>query len=268
MDPELWKRIDEIFHAALDHEPSERAAFLAEVCKGDDLLRAEVEGLIASHEKESSLLENPPANLVTEFLALRGDYKGVIAHYKILKKIGSGGMGEVYLALDTRLNRKVALKLLPQEFTKDKERIRRFQREARAVTALNHPYILTIYDIGQFDSSTFIASEFIDGETLRHKMRTSKLQLREILTIVIQIAEALDAAHLAGIIHRDIKPENIMMRNDGYVKVLDFGLSKTIESPMNISQLDTHSAANTETGVVIGNRSIYVPRTSPRLKGR
>ena len=143
-------------------------------------------------------------------------------------------MGEVYLAEDTRLNRKVALKLLPREFTKDKERIRRFEREARTVTALNHPYILTIYDIGQFNSATFIASEFIDGETLRQKIQSSKIPLKEILMIVIQVAEALDAAHRAGIIHRDIKPENIMLRKDGYVKVLDFGLSKPIESPMNL----------------------------------
>lgn len=156
MDSERWKQIDEIFHAVLDREPSARAAFLAEACKGDDILRAEVEGLLASHEKKSCLFENP-ADLAAELLDTQDAYKGKIAHYQILKRIGKGGMGEVYLAEDTRLNRKVALKLLPLEFTKDKERIRRFEREARAISALNHPYILTIHDIGQLESSTFIA---------------------------------------------------------------------------------------------------------------
>jgi serine/threonine protein kinase/Tfp pilus assembly protein PilF len=266
MNPELWKRIDEIFHAALNHQPSERSAYLAEVCEGNDLLRAEIEGLLASHEKERSLFESSPATLAAEVLANQAEYKGSIAHYTILEKIGSGGMGEVYLALDTRLNRKVALKLLPQEFTKDKERIRRFEREARAVTALNHPYILTIYDIGQFEYSTFIASEFVDGQTLRQKMRLSKIPLKEILTIVIQVTEALDAAHRAGIIHRDIKPENIMLREDGYVKVLDFGLSKPIENSADVSQLDTNPLSDTQTGIVIGTIRYMSPEQARGLK--
>ena len=266
MNPERWKRIDELFHAALELNPTERAAFLAEACKDDHTLHGEIEALIASHRKESSLFENPPSDFAADLLANENPDSGSIAHYRILRKIGSGGMGEVYLAEDTRLNRKVALKLLPREFTKDKERIRRFEREARTVTALNHPYILTIYDIGQFNSATFIASEFIDGETLRQKIQSSKIPLKEILMIVIQVAEALDAAHRAGIIHRDIKPENIMLRNDGYVKVLDFGLSKTIESPMNLSQVDTHSAVDTETGVVIGTVRYMSPEQARGLK--
>jgi serine/threonine protein kinase len=232
MNAERSKKIDEILHAALDREPSSRAAFLAEACKEDDALRKEIEALLAAHEKEYNLFENSTGEPAAQMVANADAYQGTIAQYKILKKIGKGGMVEVYLAEDTRLNRKVALKLLPREFSQDKDRIRRFEREAHAVSALNHPYILTIYDIGQIDSSTYIASEFIEGETLRQRMRSSKMSLKEILTIIIQTAEALDAAHQAGIVHRDIKPENIMLRRDGYVKVLDFGLSKPIESSL------------------------------------
>lgn len=266
MNPERWKRIDELFHAALELNPAERTAFLVKACKDDQALYGEIEALIASHGKESSLFENPPADLVADLLANEDAYRGTIAHYRIIKKIGSGGMGEVYLAEDTRLNRKVALKLLPKEFTKAKERIRRFEREARAVTALNHPYILTVYDIGEFNSSTFIASEFIDGETLRQKIQSSKIPLKEILLIVIQVAEALDAAHRAGIIHRDIKPENVMLRKDGYVKVLDFGLSKPIEDSMNNSKLNTITATDTQAGVVIGTIRYMSPEQARGLK--
>lgn len=181
MDPERWKRIDEIFHAALDRESSSRAAFLAEACKGDDSLREEVEDLLENHEKQSSLFDSPPTDLAAELLGKQSTFKGAIAHFQILKRIGSGGMGEVYLAEDTRLNRKVALKILPSKFTQDKDRIRRFEKEARTVSGLNHPNILTIYDIGQFDSSSFIASEYIEGETLRERMHKSRMALKEIL---------------------------------------------------------------------------------------
>lgn len=268
MDAERWKRIDEIFHAALDCEPSARASFITKACKEDESLRSEIEALIASHEKESSFFETPPSELAAELLAKKTGYEGKIGHYQILKKIGSGGMGEVYLAEDTRLNRRVALKLLPPEFTKDSDRIRRFEREARAVSALNHPNILTIYDVGQIDSSSFIASEFIDGETLRQRMRASPMPLKEILTICIQAAEALDAAHQAGVIHRDIKPENIMIRKDGYVKVLDFGLAKSIE-PINTadaSKLMTRSMADTEAGMAIGTVRYMSPEQARGLK--
>ncbi len=269
MDPERWKQIDKIFHAALNRDPSARAAFLAEACKEDDSLRAEVETLIASHEKESSFFETPPSDLAAEFLDKKKViYEGKIAHYKILRKIGSGGMGEVYLAEDTRLNRKVALKLLPSEFTNDNDRVRRFEREAKAASALNHPNILTIYDIGQFNSSSFIASEYIDGETLRERMRESKMPLEEILAVSIQVAEALDAAHQAGIIHCDIKPENIMLRKDGYVKVLDFGLAKLTETQTasSLSRTDTQSLAPTKPGMIFGTVRYMSPEQARGLK--
>src|SRR3954471_4351329 len=149
-----------------------------------------------------------------------------ISRYRVGRLIGAGGMGEVYLAEDETLNRKVALKLLPVRFTRDEERVRRFQREARAASALNHPNIITIYEIGQDDTSHYIATEYIEGETLRERMATRRLNIGEVIDVATGVASALAAAHDAGIIHRDIKPENIMLRPDGVVKVLDFGLAK------------------------------------------
>jgi len=266
MDSQRWKQIDEIFHAALEYEPPARDAYLTEACKEDESLRAEIEALIASHQKDSTFFDTPASDLAAEYLAQK-DNVGALGHYKIVKKIGSGGMGEVYLAEDTRLNRKVALKLLPPEFTNDKGRIRRFEKEARAVSALNHPNILTIYDIGQIGNSSFIASEYVDGETLRQRIRTSKMQLKEILSVSIQAAEALDAAHQAGVIHRDIKPENIMIRKDGYVKVLDFGLAKSIErGALQNSQLNTQSSEATKTGILVGTVRYMSPEQARGLK--
>src|SRR5262245_36113920 len=151
-----------------------------------------------------------------------------IGPYQTLSLLGAGGMGEVYLAEDSRLGRKVALKLLPARFTEDAERVRRFEREARAVSALNHPNIVTIYEIGQEDATHYLVTEYIDGQTLRERMRSARLKLDEALEVAMQVAGALAAAHEAGIVHRDIKPENVMARRDGIVKVLDFGLAKQI----------------------------------------
>src|SRR5678815_1489627 len=149
----------------------------------------------------------------------------IVGHYQIIAPLGKGGMGEVYLASDAKLDRKVALKLLPAAFTGDKDRLRRFIQEAKAASSLNHPNIITIHEIGESEGAHFIATEFIDGETLRHRMACERMRLQDILDVSIQAAGALQAAHDAGIIHRDIKPENIMLRPDGYVKVLDFGLA-------------------------------------------
>src|SRR5690349_17049272 len=147
-----------------------------------------------------------------------------ISYYRIISRLGKGGMGEVYLAEDTRLGRKVALKILPTQFTNEADRLRRFEQEARAVSALNHPNIITIFEVGRAGDTNFIVTEFIEGLTLRQRMMSSRLSLRDALKIAIQVASALSAAHAVGIVHRDIKPENIMLRPDGYVKVLDFGL--------------------------------------------
>ena len=194
-----------------------------------------------------------------------------IEHYVILSPLGAGGMGEVYLAEDTRLHRKLALKLLSAEFTQDETRVRRFQQEARAASALNHPNIITIFEIGQSEGRHFIATEFIDGQTLRDRMNKDPLRLREAINIAIQVGRALATAHDNGIIHRDIKPENVMLRHDGYVKVLDFGLAKLNEkSGEIISSSDpdaiTKSLVKTEPGIVMGTVSYMSPEQARGTK--
>lgn len=181
----------------------------------------------------------------------------IVGHYQIIRPLGKGGMGEVYLASDTKLDRNVALKLLPAAFTGDKERLHRFVQEARAASSLNHPNIITIHEIGQSEGAHFIATEFIEGQTLRHRMQLERMKLQDILDVSIQAGSALQAAHAAGIIHRDIKPENIMLRPDGYVKVLDFGLAKLTEKSHRSSATPASSAIetlekHTEPGAVLG----------------
>ena len=187
-----------------------------------------------------------------------------ISQYKIIARLGSGGMGEVYLAQDERLRRKVALKLLSEDVTKNEDWVRRFEQEAYAASALNHPNIITIYEVGQTGDSHFISTEFIDGQTLRERLRQQTITMGETLDIAIQAASALVAAHAAGIIHRDIKPENVMLRPDGYVKVLDFGLAKFTEqrhygSPPIDKEAETQAAINTSPGVVMGTVSYMSP---------
>jgi serine/threonine protein kinase/Tfp pilus assembly protein PilF len=192
-----------------------------------------------------------------------------ISHYRILSKLGAGGMGEVYLAQDTKLDRKVALKILPANVAANQERMRRFVQEAKAASALNHPNILTIYEIDQADSIHFIATEFIDGETLRQRMRNAPLKLGEVLDVAAQIASALAAAHAAGIVHRDIKPENIMLRSDSIVKVLDFGLAKLTERPPPDSvdtEAPTRGVVNTGSGVVMGTTLYMSPEQARGLQ--
>ncbi len=173
-----------------------------------------------------------------------------LGRYRVLSKLGAGGMGEVYLAEDTSLGRKVALKLLPSHLTADQHRLQRFKQEARSASALNHPNILTIHEIGEANHRPFIATEFIEGETLRRRIAESRMKLTEALDIIIQVASALAAAHEAGIVHRDIKPENIMLRQDGYAKVLDFGLAKLTEK--RITDSDASTLFQTDEGVVMG----------------
>lgn len=183
----------------------------------------------------------------------------VISHYRIIKKIGEGGMGQVFLAEDIRLHRNVALKVLLSDLTDDEQRVLRFQQEARAASGLNHPNILTIYDIGQVDGTYFIATEFVKGETLREWMGRGLLGFDEILSVFLQVASALSAAHEAGIIHRDIKPENIMLRPDGYVKVLDFGLAKLKAPHANTTLSRVVPLAYTEPGLIMGTPRYMSP---------
>src|SRR5438128_7091933 len=182
----------------------------------------------------------------------------LLLHYRIISKIGSGGMGEVYLAEDTKLDRKVAIKFLHDEYSKDVDKLGRFIREAKAASALNHPHILTVYEIGEADDTNYIATEYIEGSTLRDILQKKEpLQLSQVLKIGVQVSEALAAAHAAGIVHRDIKPENIMIRKDGYAKVLDFGLAKLSELPalaggQAASEDATKVQINTTPGMVMG----------------
>src|SRR6266487_1626145 len=232
MTPARFQTIEEIFRAGLDQEPDHISAFLDTACEGDELLRRKVEALLASHPRVGSFIATSAVGLATKIIQngqadlLVGQ---TIGHYKLSERIGTGGMGEVYLATDIRAGRKAALKLLPMRFTGDAERLKRFQQEAHAVVGLNHPNILTVYEIGDDHSTYYIASELIEGETLRQRLDRGPMQLSEAVEVAIQVASALAAAHRAGIVHRDIKPENIMLRPDGYVKVLDFGIAKLAE---------------------------------------
>jgi eukaryotic-like serine/threonine-protein kinase len=258
MDPKLWGQVKEIYDRALDLSREERDRLFAEECSGDDELRREVESLLAAHEDAGDFLQMPAVKVARELVA--DNFKSTmpaispaaptligreLANYRIISLLGKGGMGEVYLAEDTILRRKIALKILPAKFTADEDRLKRFVQEAQSASSLNHPNIITIYEIGHVNDVHFIATEFIDGQTLRELIAESKLTLRDALDLATQIASAMAAAHAAGIVHRDIKPENIMVRPDGLAKVLDFGVAKLTESPP--SMIDIHPSIANET---------------------
>src|SRR5882724_4116757 len=257
MTPARFQTIEGIFRAALDQEPDKINAFLDNACKGDEVLRRKVEALLASRQRAASFIETSAVAVATRIIEdgqadlLVGR---TIGHYKISKRIGTGGMGDVYLATDIAAGRKAALKLLPTRFTGDAERLKRFQQEAHAVVGLNHPNILTVYEIGEDHSIHYIASELIEGETLRERLKCGLMQLSEAVDIAIQVASALAAAHDAGIVHRDIKPENIMLRPDGYVKVLDFGIAKLAEQevPVTIPTDEALLLVETNLGSILG----------------
>ena len=258
-----WQRVKNLFNAAVDLPMAERETFLSDACAEDYDLRSEVESLIASHEKDGSFIDSPAYEAAAELIMddkaeLKPGQK--IGSYEIVSFITRGGMGEVYLAQDRRLSRKVALKVLPVSFTKDDDRLRRFEQEARAASALNHPNIITIYEILKASSTHVIATEFVEGETLRRRLSHTTLSLNQSLQIAIQIADALAAAHAAGIIHRDIKPENIMLRPDGYVKVLDFGLAKLAEQTPSVVAAEAPTRqVRTGSGMVLGTAGYMSP---------
>lgn len=257
MTPERWQQIDRLFHSVLACPSSDRAAFLRQACAGDESLRLEVESLIESHEQSDSFIDKPAEDIAAELLTgpqTRLSPGQRIGHYTIGVLLGAGGMGEVYLAQDLKLGRQIALKLLPAAFTRQQERVRRFEQEARAASALNHPNIVTIHEIGQTDSLHFIATEFVDGETLREHMANTRMTIGEVLDVAAQVASALQAAHEAGIVHRDVKPENVMLRRDRIVKVLDFGLAKLAphQAVAVDPQAPIRSMVKTNPGMVMG----------------
>jgi serine/threonine protein kinase/Tol biopolymer transport system component len=263
MTPDRYQQIDKVFQDALEREPKDRAAFLDQACAGDPVLRGEVEALIASYERAGSFIETPVFEAAPELVVDSGSDSLVgnaIGPYKIIAQLGSGGMGVVYLAFDSRLGRRIALKLLPSHLTRDEQRLRRFHQEARAASALNHPNIVTIFEIGRAGARPFIATEYIEGETLRQRLSNSTMTVPEALDVSLQVASAVSAAHGAGIVHRDIKPENVMVRPDGYIKVLDFGLAKLTESPSSVgTEAPTIARVDTEPGAVVGTASYMSP---------
>lgn len=261
MDAELWKNVDALLEEALMLPPNQREAFVVGASKDNSELRKEVLSLLKAQPMVSSFMERSAMRVAAAALAEDSNlttsfsYVGKsLGTYDIEKLLGVGGMGEVYLARDTKLDRKIALKILPWQFLADDERLNRFEREAKALSSLNHPNLVTIYEVGEAEGQRFIAMELVEGHTLsslRHK-----ITLKELLSIVAQVAEALRAAHQAGIVHRDIKPDNIMVRDDGYAKVLDFGLVKLTEASRNNSGPDGPS---TELGVAMGTLAYMSP---------
>jgi Tol biopolymer transport system component len=268
MTPERWQRAEGLAREALERPPSERAALLTEGSGGDDELRLKAESLLSFYARaEAEDHDGRPrgetpdgllSTVRTETLVGR-----LLGQYRVEREIGRGGMGEVYLARDARLDRPVALKLLPSFLTSDPGRARRFEREARAASSLNHPNIITVHEFGESEGLRFIVTEYVEGRTLKEMIGTGGLKLSQTLDAAIQIASALEAAHRVGVVHRDVKPENVMVREDGYVKVLDFGLAKPTAKPRpgtpDGSGDTAPTALITEPGVIMGTVSYMSP---------
>jgi serine/threonine protein kinase/sugar lactone lactonase YvrE len=262
MTPDRWQQIEKVYHSALELAENERPAFLEKACVGDDGLRREVESLLADEKQARSFIEAPAlvmaaqAQVQDHAQSRAGQQMG---SYKILSLLGSGGMGEVYLARDSRLDRTVALKILPAQVASDQDRMRRFTREARAASALKHPNVTHIYEIGESEGVHFIAMEYVEGKTLAAKISGRPLEPAEIVGIGLQVADALDDAHSKGITHRDIKPANLMLTRRGEVKVLDFGLAKVTRLEGQNMSSDISTVVSTATGMVMGTAQYMSP---------
>jgi len=286
MTPQKWKKVKSVFSQILDLPSEQRPDFLERISADDAELRSAVEQLLVSYNEDDLFLENSAikeiADLILEEKKENDDFpftaekplfeSGTVLNerYQIIRQLGKGGMGEVYLANDSKINRNVSLKVLLSDVASNKERLRRFQQEAKAISALNHPHIMTIYEFDKTaDEIQFIVGEFIDGKTLNDYRNREKLSIGEVLEIAIQAASALSAAHDAGIVHRDIKPENIMVRPDGYIKVLDFGLAKLIRQtslPLPDSEEMTREFNSTHPGAIMGTAAYMSPEQARGTK--
>ncbi|HSF25739.1 MAG TPA: serine/threonine-protein kinase, partial [Blastocatellia bacterium] len=261
MKPERWREIEGLYNSALEREPDARAAFLEQECAGDEVLRQEVESLLDNQPGPTGLLQAPVrkilAQKVTEderkFIGRR------LGNYEVLSRLGAGGMGEVYLAEDTKLNRKVAVKLLPAGLTEDERARKRFVREAKTAAALDHPNICSIYEVGEEAGSSFIVMQYVEGEALSDRIQRKHLELSESLDVAVQVADALAEAHSRRVIHRDIKPQNIMITARGNVKVLDFGLAKVTRERLLAEPEASTESLLSEPGSILGT----IPYMSP-----
>ncbi len=268
MNRERWQQVDKLYHAALERDEAERAAFLREACAGDDELRREVESLLVYAGQAEDFMESPALGITAIGLAqaransLLGTQFG---SYKVISLLGSGGMGEVYLAKDQSLDRKVALKFLPEEVLQDVTARRRFLREAKSAAALDHPYVCNVFEVGEAEGRAFIAMEYVDGQTLGSRLRQGPLPLKEALQIIAEVAEALVAAHAQGIIHRDLKPSNIMLTKSGHTKVMDFGLAKRVVSDQEPERTDSALTLVTPAGLAVGTPAYMSPE---QLRGQ
>jgi serine/threonine protein kinase len=266
MKPERYKQVEELYHAALGRKSEERAAFLDQSCRGDKALRGEVESLLGYDDRAEQFIETPPDDVAAAMLAAEQKQSMVgrtLGHYRVVSLLGSGGMGEVYRATDTRLDRTVALKVLPAHLSSDPERRQRFEREARAVSSLSHPHICALYDVGQQDGIDYLVMEYIEGESLADRLAKGPLPVDLALRYAVQITDALDKAHHARLVHRDLKPANIMLTKSG-AKLLDFGLAKLRGSESEAvltgqSDLATERARLTREGTIVGTLQYMAP---------
>lgn len=263
MSPERWRNIEQLYHAALQHAPGERLEFLDCACGPDHDLRLAVEALLANGEQAGSFLETPALDTETRLASPEALLGAQAGPYRIVSRLGAGGMGAVYRAHDSKLGRDVAIKTLPREFARDPARLARFGREARVLASLNHPNIAAIYGLEECGGSNYLVLELVEGETLRERMeRAGPLPMPEALKICCQVVEALEAAHTQGIVHRDLKPANIKVTPEGRVKVLDFGLAKAVwgvEEGADLSRLTATAALETAAGQILGTPPYMSP---------
>ncbi len=272
MTSERWERVKTLFQSALEREAASRDVFLGEACGEDVELRREVESLLASHEQAGSFIESPAVGLPGETLpnpeinpapgAVAGGSLAPgrrLGPYEVIALLGAGGMGEVYRARDTRLGRQVALKVLPERASDDLDRLRRFEQEARAASALNHPNILAVFDVGSHEGVHYVVSELLEGDTLRDCLGTGGLPARKATDYAVQIAQGLAAAHEKGIVHRDLKPENLFVTKEGRVKILDFGVAKLLSSLVDSETADRRETWTTQPDVRLGTVGYMSP---------